>query len=72
MQGVPTPFVESQKAFTNEEMDYWNSTLAPHYLETGAIKVINPIESEKFISRAFMVPKSSGGFRLVIDLRRIN
>lgn len=53
-------------------MEYWEQTLLPHYLNTNAIKVVEPSEQNKFISRAFLIKKGSGGYRLVVDLRRVN
>jgi hypothetical protein len=38
-------------------------------LSTGAIKRIT---HPRYVSRSFLVDKTSGGFRLVVDLRRIN
>ena len=45
----------------------------PHYLTSGAIVAIEPpAAGQQFLSRCFFVPKSTGGFRLTIDLRTIN
>lgn len=42
-------------------------------MATGAIKPIAlPDWHNRFISRCHFEPKSSGGFRLVVDLRQIN
>lgn len=42
-------------------------------MASGAIIEISPPSKEvQYVSRSFFVPKSSGGFRLVIDLRFVN
>jgi hypothetical protein len=53
------------------EISYWNDYLRGHYLDTGAIKQI-AAQDAQHISRSFLVEKSSGGFRLVVDLRHVN
>jgi hypothetical protein len=52
-------------------LQYWTSFLRDHYLQTGAIRRVNA-SAAKYISRCFLVPKSSGGYRLVVDLRHVN
>ena len=46
----------------------WN-TLKQHYINTSAIKIV---EFNKYISKARLIPKAIGGYRLVVDLRFIN
>ena len=41
-----------------------------HYLSTGAIRQLT--SAPKHCCSAFLVPKKTGGFRLVVDLRPIN
>ena len=36
------------------------------------MSTVNNCSTGNYVSRCFMVPKSSGGYRLVIDLRTIN
>lgn len=44
-----------------------------HYLSSGAIvRIDKPGFNKQFVSRSFFVEKSSGGFRLVLDLKHIN
>ena len=56
-----------------EALAYWTQKLKPHYLASGAIvQIPPPTASKQFVSKCFFVPKSSGGFRLVVDLKYIN
>ena len=56
-----------------EQLEYWRTKLLPHYLATGAIIEIGlPEWNSRFISSCHLEPKSSGGFRLVVDLRLVN
>jgi hypothetical protein len=45
--------------------------LEPHYLSSGAIVKINP-PVEQYVNRSLFVEKSSGGYRLVFDLKYLN
>ena len=54
-------------------MEYWETHLCPHYLESGAIKVIPaPPPDHRFVSKCFFVEKTTSGYRLVVDLRFVN
>ena len=46
------------------------SEINKHIL-SGAISKVSP-SNDQFVSRVFVVEKKTGGFRLVIDLKRIN
>ena len=39
------------------------------YLRSGALR---PARDPRFISRAFLIPKKDGGYRLCVDLRHLN
>ena len=41
-------------------------------LEKGAIAVADPFHTQEFLSRVFLVPKTHGSKRLVINLRQLN
>ena len=43
--------------------------MSAHYLQTGAIKIVN---NSQYISKARLIPKKNGGFRLIVDLRFVN
>lgn len=43
--------------------------LLQRYLQTGAVR---RSQRTKFVSRSFLIPKRTGGFRLIIDLRPLN
>ena len=67
------PFFHTQISHEQVALDYWRQTLKPHYLQSGAIRQIPaPPPDNRHISKCFFVSKSSGGWRLVIDLRFIN
>ena len=51
-----------------EEARGWEM-LKSHYLLTGAIK---PATCQKYASRAFLIPKKDGGYRLIVDVRHLN
>ena len=71
-EDVP-PFFHAQLSHSPEALQYWNTKLKPHYLASGAIRRIPPPPPHRrHISKCFFVAKSSGGHRLVIDLRKIN
>ena len=73
MSGTPNNFFHKQIVPAEEELKYWKENLEPHYLSTGAIKRIPaPSTQDQYVSKAFFVVKTSGGYRLVVDLRFIN
>lgn len=68
-----TPFFHSQINHSPDALHYWHTKLKTHYLASGAIERIPPPQKhEAFVSKCFFVPKSSSGYRLVVDLREIN
>ena len=74
-RGVPVCFTAPVPAFHHGEcelqgaaLDAWQ-VLRAHYLKSGALE---PARRKRWVSRAFLVPKADGGFRLVVDLRHIN
>ena len=71
-QSVP-PFFHKQLTHDPAARLYWHTKLRPHYLSSGAIRLVPPPPANnRYISKCFFVPKSSGGYRLVIDLKFIN
>ncbi len=67
------PFHQKSIPHNLKARTYWHTKLKPHYISSGAIQRIDlPQKNNRYISRCFFVEKSSGGFRLVIDLRNIN
>jgi hypothetical protein len=36
------------------------------------VEIPPPAPSQRFVSRSFFIPKSSGGFRLVLDFKFLN
>ncbi len=58
---------------TPDQLEYWRTKLLPHYLVTDAIRQIKlPAQQDRYISRCHFEEKSSGGYRLVVDLRNVN
>ena len=67
------PFFHTQITPTPEALAYWRDKLLPHYLASGAIEEMPaPTKDAAFVSKCFFVPKTSSGYRLVVDLREIN
>ena len=66
--GPPRPFDHGESTFDAEQTAWLDKEVA-RCLATGAWE---PATSSRFVSRAFLVPKPGGGFRLVVDLRTIN
>ena len=66
--GPPKPFNHGEATFDPTESAFIDKEVA-RCLATGAWE---PATSSKFVSRAFLVPKPGGGFRLVVDLRTVN
>jgi len=66
----PEPYDMGEAWLEGEELEAWTG-LSARYLEIGAIKVVSP-EQAPYINAAFMVPKATGGFRGVIDMRPFN
>jgi hypothetical protein len=70
---IPPFFHKSSTVLDDEEKAYWEGTLLPHYIATGAIiEIERPQHKDTFISNCHFEPKGSGGYRLVVDLRFIN
>jgi hypothetical protein len=67
---TPDPYDMGEAWLEREELEAWES-LKDRYLDIGAIKVVTPAEAP-YINEAFMVPKATGGFRGVVDLRPFN
>lgn len=66
-------FHHSQLDHDEEARKYWHTILKPHYIRGGAIRRIPaPPPHRRHVSRCFFVEKTSGGYRLVIDLRFVN
>lgn len=64
----PPPFFLAGARMQAEQRQPWQQ-LRDHYLATGAIEAA---EHRTHVSPAFLIPKASGGWRLVVDLRRLN
>ena len=71
LRGPPPPFHRGCSRFPVEkEREFLRGEVA-RCLGTGAWERV-PQEAARFVSRAFLVPKPNGKFRLVIDLRFLN
>lgn len=64
----PAPFFIKGAALTDEQRPHW-AALREEYLASGAIQ---PATARTHVSPAFLVPKATGGWRLIVDLRRLN
>ena len=52
---------------------YWCNTLKPHYLAIGAmVPIAPPTTAMRYVSKGRLVSKGTGGYRLIIDLRKLN
>ena len=60
---------ESLRSLTSEERQWLRPEVA-RLLEIGGLQRART--SARHVSRAFLVPKPAGGFRLVFDLRYLN
>ena len=75
-QGVPIlwhagplrPFHHGCTTLHGEARAWWRDVRL-QYLRSGALR---PARDPRFISRAFLIPKKDGGYRLCIDLRHLN
>lgn len=65
---APAPFHMRGAALTEEQRPHWTA-LRDEYLRSGAIQ---PAAATTHVSPAFLVPKATGGWRLIVDLRRLN
>ena len=66
-------FFHKQLEHSPEAIAYWQTRLKLHYLSSGAIQLIPPPKlGAQYVSKCFFVAKSSGGYRLVIDLKFVN
>lgn len=65
---APRPFHQGASTIDPEAASWWNAE-KERYLATGALE--HAID-QRYVSRAFVVPKASGGWRLVVDLRPLN
>ena len=68
--GPPPPFDMGESVFSPDEVEFLRSEIR-RCLASGAWEVA-PQGGPQYVSRASVVPKASGGFRLVVDLRPIN
>ena len=64
----PPPFHQPEIPLSPKDRTAWRE-LKERYLRTGAIR---PARDRRFVSAAFLRPKSDGGMRLCIDLRHLN
>ena len=64
---VPDPYDMGGALLEGEELEAWLE-LSARYLSIGAIKIVDA-EAAPYINEAFMVPKATGGFRGVVDMR---
>lgn len=72
LQPVPN-FFHKPLPHEPEALTYWTQRLKPHYLASGAIiSIAPPLKQHQYVSKCFFVPKSSGGYRLVVDLKFVN
>lgn len=52
---------------------YWEETLLPKYLASGALVAAeNENAAEEYLSSVFLVAKRTGGYRLIVDMRWFN
>ena len=64
----PPPFRFRSRPLIGDAAKWWAEEEG-RLRATGALE---PATCSDFVSRAFLVPKKSGGFRLVVDLRPVN
>ena len=67
-RGPPQPFHHGDCRISGEPLHDWLQ-LRARYLRSGAIR---PARDPRFVSRAFLIPKKDGGWRLCVDLRHLN
>ena len=66
---TPPAFYIASPPLIADALSAW-ITVRDHYLSTGAIRQLT--SAPKYCCSAFLVPKKTGGYRLVVDLRPIN
>ena len=68
--GPPPPFDMGESSFSTDQATFLHSEIR-RCLASGAWEVAPP-GGPRYVSRVSVVPKASGGHRMVVDLRRIN
>ena len=66
---IPPAFFVASPPIVGEQLQAWVK-LRDHYLDTGAIRKLDT--APRHCCAAFLVPKKSGGYRLVVDLGPVN
>ena len=70
LHSSPPPFHNTNPTWTAEEAAYWEKELLPKMLKEGAVRPVpNPTP---WVSASRLEPKTSGGYRHIVDLRPIN
>jgi hypothetical protein len=70
LHSSPDPFHHTNPEWSPQEVQYWTQELLPKMLREGAIR---PVEKPtNWVSASRLEPKSSGGYRHLVDLRPLN